>query len=323
MPVPAMSSARCGASCAASTNSSAPWRCAASASSASGQTSPVTFDAPRDREQAEPPARAAERPLDPVEQRVGGVRARQQAQPVPAPRQQVRVMLGRGREHARPGRKRGGEHVDGLGRVAHEDDLVARVAAGEAAHDAAGALERLRRDLRLQPAPAVHAAVPRQEGVDRVADRCQRGRARGVVEVRVAARRPSRHSTSTSAPTRSGGAVAAGVGMSMTRSFARGTVQPTVRARVRPAPPGDPWISPCHRVAASGPAAVPRGSVQGVPATSALPGRRSVGAPLPRPQEGAIHEAHPHRVRGGHRRGAAGRAPARPRPRRSGCPRSR
>ena len=46
MPAAAMSIARCGASCAASTNSSAPWACASAASSASGQTSPVTFEAP-------------------------------------------------------------------------------------------------------------------------------------------------------------------------------------------------------------------------------------------------------------------------------------
>ena len=41
-----MSIGRCGASWAASTNSRAPWRCAIAASRASGQTSPVTFDAP-------------------------------------------------------------------------------------------------------------------------------------------------------------------------------------------------------------------------------------------------------------------------------------
>ena len=46
MPLAAMSIGRCGASCAASTKSSAPWRCASAASSATGQTSPVTFDAP-------------------------------------------------------------------------------------------------------------------------------------------------------------------------------------------------------------------------------------------------------------------------------------
>ena len=46
MPVAAMSIGRCGASWAASTNSSAPWRCASAASSASGHTSPVTFEAP-------------------------------------------------------------------------------------------------------------------------------------------------------------------------------------------------------------------------------------------------------------------------------------
>ena len=46
MPVAAMSIARCGASWAASTHSSAPCACASSASCSSGHTSPVTLDAP-------------------------------------------------------------------------------------------------------------------------------------------------------------------------------------------------------------------------------------------------------------------------------------
>ena len=46
MPSAAMSIGRCGTSWAASTNSRAPWRCAMSASRASGHTSPVTFEAP-------------------------------------------------------------------------------------------------------------------------------------------------------------------------------------------------------------------------------------------------------------------------------------
>ena len=46
MPAAAMSIGRCGASCAASTTSRAPYRCAIAASRSSGQTSPVTLDAP-------------------------------------------------------------------------------------------------------------------------------------------------------------------------------------------------------------------------------------------------------------------------------------
>ena len=46
MPAAAMSIGRCGASCAASTTSRAPYRCAIAASRSSGQVSPVTLDAP-------------------------------------------------------------------------------------------------------------------------------------------------------------------------------------------------------------------------------------------------------------------------------------
>ena len=56
------------------------------------------------------------------------------------------------------------------------------------AHDVARALERLGGDLRLAPAAAVDAAVPGHERLHGVPDLRQRGRARGVVEVHVAAR---------------------------------------------------------------------------------------------------------------------------------------
>jgi hypothetical protein len=55
-----MSIGRCGASWAASVNSSAPWRCASAASSASGHTSPVTFEAPVTATRSNP-GRAARR----------------------------------------------------------------------------------------------------------------------------------------------------------------------------------------------------------------------------------------------------------------------
>jgi hypothetical protein len=56
------------------------------------------------------------------------------------------VVLDGGREHPRAGGQRGGEHVDGLGRVADEDDARLR-RAGEVRDDLAGVLVRGGRDL--------------------------------------------------------------------------------------------------------------------------------------------------------------------------------
>ncbi len=78
MPAASMSIARCGASCAASTNSAAPWRCAIVASSASGQTSPVTFDAPvtASRSKRSWRSAASQAPSRPASERANGSRVR-------------------------------------------------------------------------------------------------------------------------------------------------------------------------------------------------------------------------------------------------------
>ena len=80
------------------------------------------------------------------------------------------------------------EHIDRLGRVAHEHDVVARVRADERGDIAARRLVRLGRDLRRESSAAMHAAVEGHEGFDRLPDvRHHRG-ARRVVEIDVAAR---------------------------------------------------------------------------------------------------------------------------------------
>ena len=133
--------------------------------------------------------RLAQRGGGDLEQFVGRGRERQQVQVVPAPGQHVRVVLDRGREHARLRGQRGGEDVDGLGGVADEDDLgVGR--AGEVRHDLACVLVGGGRDLRLGAGAAVDAAVPRHEGLDDVPDGGQHRSARRVVEVDVAAQLP-------------------------------------------------------------------------------------------------------------------------------------
>ena len=65
-----------------------------------------------------------------------------------------------------------------------------RAGAGELGDDVARALERLGRDLRLDAAAAVDAAVPRHERLDGGPHLGERGRARRVVEVHVAAHAP-------------------------------------------------------------------------------------------------------------------------------------
>ena len=188
MPAAAMSIGRCGASCAASTTSRAPYRCAIAASRSSGQTSPVTLDAPVSATM--PKRRRAPRNAcsHGLAQRVGRRREREQLQVVAPPGEHVGVVLDGAPEDPRARGQRRRQHVDRLRRVAHQDDVVVARGADEGAHVVAGTLERLRRDLRLGAAAAVHAAVPRHEGGHGVPHLGQRGRARRVVEVGVPAR---------------------------------------------------------------------------------------------------------------------------------------
>ena len=100
MPAPAMSIGRCGASCAASTNSRAPCACASRPARATGHTSPVTFEAPVTATRSIR-GRAARSAAAVVEQLVRRAGEREQPQVVAAPGEHVGVVLDRAREHAR------------------------------------------------------------------------------------------------------------------------------------------------------------------------------------------------------------------------------
>jgi hypothetical protein len=98
-------------------------------------------------------------------------------------------MLDRAREDARAGRQRRRQDVDRLRRVANEDDRVTGTTADEARDGDARILERRGRDLRLQAAAAVHAAVPGNERLDGFPHGGHHRSAGRVVEVHVALRR--------------------------------------------------------------------------------------------------------------------------------------
>ena len=96
-------------------------------------------------------------------------------------------MLDRAGEHPRARGQGGRQDVDRLRRVAHEDDGVAGTGADEPGDGVARVLERGGGDLGLQPAAAMHAAVPGDERLDGVPHGGHHGSARRVVEVHVAA----------------------------------------------------------------------------------------------------------------------------------------
>ena len=136
MSIAAMSMARCGASCAASTLMIAPCACASRAIAATGMTSPVTLLAPVTATTAmrPPPARSAAS-IDSSSAAGDGGGGRCSHRPEPTPRQHVGVVLHLGGQHrgAVGNAQARGQVVDRVRGVADEHDRIAVAGADEGA----------------------------------------------------------------------------------------------------------------------------------------------------------------------------------------------
>ena len=181
-----MSIGRCAASWAASSATRAPWRCASAGDRLDRPHLARHVRGARHRDERGAPAERAQRRLQRVERIRGARRDRQVAHVAAPPRQQVRVVLARERQHRRAGRQRARQQVERVGRVAREQHEIVLARSDEPAHDLARPRVRLGADQRGEPRAAVHAAVVGQQLRDGVGDRLERRRARRVVEVRVA-----------------------------------------------------------------------------------------------------------------------------------------
>ncbi len=107
----------------------------------------------------------------------------------PAPRQQVRVVLRRGRQHDRAlavlVQQQARDLVQPVGRVAREDDGLVGARADEAVHGRARSLVRVGGDASAHAGAAVDRSVPRQQLEHARDDAGERRGGRRVVEVRL------------------------------------------------------------------------------------------------------------------------------------------
>ena len=102
---------------------------------------------------------------------------------VPAPWQEVGVVLGVEREHGRSCRQGGGEEVERIRRVPRQHDGVVGTGPDVTADEIPARGEQLGAHDGREPGAAVHAARPRQQVVHRCGDRDEGGRAGRQVEV--------------------------------------------------------------------------------------------------------------------------------------------
>ena len=130
----------------------------------------------RHRDERGASAERAQLRLQRVERLRGARRDRQVAHVAAPPRQQVRVVLARERQHRRAWRQRARQQVEGVGRVAREQHEIVVARADERVHDLARPRVRLGAHERGEARPAVHAAVVGQQLRDGVGDLPQRRR---------------------------------------------------------------------------------------------------------------------------------------------------
>ena len=189
-----MSIGACGASCAASTSSRAPFSWATRAISATRPDlaghvlAPVTAT----RCGSSQCGRSLERRREALQHLGRRLGDRQIAHADPLPWQQVGVVLaGEGDDVGALG-ERAGKQVDRVGRVAGDDHRVVVAGIDEAPNRFARALVGGGRGPRLEPRAAVDARVPAEQLLDGIVDGLQRRRRGGVVEVDVAPR-PAGH----------------------------------------------------------------------------------------------------------------------------------
>ena len=176
--------ARCGASWAASTAIRAPRACATPASSATGQISPVTLDAPVTVTSTGPSAARAASASSSCARglsRIGWHREKHRA----GPRQQVGVMLAVPADHGRVRRQRPGQQVQRVRGVPGEDDMIVWPSVEEVRDRFPRLLVLARTSPGRRARATVHAGVPRQQLVHRLGDDGQARSGRGVVQVGV------------------------------------------------------------------------------------------------------------------------------------------